>query len=148
MNKPTLITNTSCWVILIWPWPLCDLDHNAISFQYVAWFLYDLNLYITLTNKVRFFNLALIVMFSFMNGLYSYIVLRQDNTSLADMWGEFDMNLTLNDLDQQGQIFQFCFNCRNFFIYWWIKLILEQNNTYDLTNMLDDFDMPFIDLDQ
>ena len=43
-------------------------------------------------------------------------------------------------------IFQFCFNCHNFFIYLWMLLILRQSYTCDLTDMLDDFYMtlPFL----
>ena len=81
LDKQTLITKPTCWVILTWPWPLFDIDQQGHIFQFccqifsfflmnlthtwtkqhlwpnqhVGWFWCDLDLYVTLTDQVIFF---------------------------------------------------------------------------------------------
>ena len=115
--KSTFISKPTCRVILPWPWLLYGLDRQGHFFQFcfnchnffylfmdfihtwtkqhlwpnrhVEWIWYDFNLYMTLTKKVRFLKLALIII------------------TLIWSW-------PLYDFDPQDETSQFCFNYQLF----------------------------------
>ena len=88
-----------------------------------------------------FFNFTLIVITFFIYWWIYFILGQNKSYELTDMLDDFTWFWLLHDLDLQGQIFQFCFNCHYChyctFTYWWILLIFWQNYIYDLTTMFD-----------
>ena len=71
------------------------------------------------------------------------------------LWPSQHVGWFWHDFDRQGHLtfmwpwptrsyFTVYYNCHNFILHRWILIILGQSNTYDLTDMLDDFNITFI----
>ena len=151
MGKQKLITYHTCWVILIWPRPLYNLWQGHI-FQFCfnchnffqlwmdlihTWTRFNtsdltnrLNDFdLTLTSKIIFFNFALIVItFSFFDGFNSY-------SYKTTIWLDLDICMTLTG---KIRFFNFALIVAFSFIDGFYSYF---DNTYDLVNMLGDFDL-------
>ena len=139
MDKQTLITNPTCWVILIWHWPLYDIDRQGHIFLILLNSHLCMVRYFTMNvTFIWFFNFAFIVIHFNLWMDLTCIWRKQQlwpNRYVDWFWHNLNLCLTLNGKDRYINfaliVITFSF----------IGVFYLNNTTLVLADMLSDFDM-------